>query len=325
METKHVRKIEQMIEAFNQVTADFKWEHQEFRFLIALTYAVNNRMMNTEKIKTINQYIKDSTKLFSPFRGMLQFPLSGFLCATQESPERMVDKMLSLEPYLKQVGFKNATYLPMSCYTMATTYEGDDIEGYLEKAHDIYKQMRSDHPFLTSGDDYGMAILLASRENKSEMVEDYYHGLDKNGFDKTNGLQMLSHIMALSDLSVEESIRRCSEIKVTLKGNGLRINPMYYAVIGILALTYDQINMDEVIEVAKHLKTIKKYKWAGKDMRVLMAALVVASDSIETLRSEMGNEMTGIGLTIQSVILAQQAAMMAAVSASVAASTAAST
>lgn len=324
MDAKYEHKISRMIEIFNEISGEFKWEHQEYRFLVALTYAVNNKIISTEKIKDISQYMKDSTKMLSPFRGMLKFPLSGLLCAMEANPEKVVDKMLSLEPYLKQAGFKNATFLPMSCYTMATTYEGEEIEAYLEKAYSIYKQMRKDHPFLTSGDDYAMAILLASKENSSHMVEDYYHALDKNGFDKTNGLQMLSHIMALSDLSVEESSRRCGEIKTTLKGNGLRINPMYYAVIGILALTYDQINMNDIIEVAQHLKTIKKYKWAGKDMRVLMAALIVSSDSIEALRGEMINEMAGINITIQCVILAQEAAMIAAITASSAAAAATS-
>ena len=101
-----------------------------------------------------------------------------------------LEYMLNNEKILKGIGFKYSTYLPTALYALSSVYEGDDVAGYAEKAMGIYKEMKQSHPFLTSGDDYALAILLAGTDHSPDVLEDYYQALNGRGFAKSNGLQL---------------------------------------------------------------------------------------------------------------------------------------
>ncbi len=192
------KKVNKMIQHYEDMRKLFKWENDMVKHLVALTYAMKDKELNQAGIKEMKDYIKRETGAFSPFRGHMMFALSGLLCATSEAPKDKFESMLHNEKILKSIGFKYSSYLPTALYALSSVYEGDDVKGYGEKAIDIYKEMKQNHPFLTGGDDYALAILLAGTDHSPSLLEDYYQALHDQGFTKSNGLQMLSHIMAFS-------------------------------------------------------------------------------------------------------------------------------
>jgi hypothetical protein len=60
--------------------------------------------------------------------------------------------------------------------------------------------MRNHHIFLTSYEDYSLAILLSflprSLEKQIKEIEFFYQGLNGKGFYKGTNLQTLTHILA---------------------------------------------------------------------------------------------------------------------------------
>ncbi len=313
MNTVYMNRIDNLFANYDQLKSDFAWEGHLARWLVALGHTMGDKSLNTNQIKEIKQYIKQNTGMFSPFKGTPLFPLSGLVSANAANPKGEVDRMINNYDVMKRAGFKQTTYLPTALYTLATVYEGSDFSGHADRAMTVYQDMKKNHPFLTSGDDYALAVLLADSQQPLSKIEEIYEALRAAGFGATNGLQMMSHMLTLSEESVAVLVSRCVEINNQLKANKLRISSMYYAAIALIALMGDHL-IDDLIEVASHMKKSKHGKWLDKGMNVLMASAIIASDRIQNGEKDLAT--APIQVSIQAVIIAQQVAVIAAVSAS---------
>lgn len=322
MKSRYEDKLNKMMQYYEDIRESFKWENDMARHLVALTYAMKEKELDTIQIKEVKDYIKSNTGMFSPFRGHMMFAMSGLLCANSDSPKDQFKFMIDNEKILKSIGFKNSTYLPTALYALLSVYEGDDVSIYGEKAMQIYKEMKQNHPFLTSGDDYALSILLASTDHNTDILEDYYQELNSRGFSKSNGLQMLSHVMAFSKKDVRYSVDKCENIYNYLKKNKFKIYADYYPAIGLISLIDSDKNelMVDLVEIATHLKKQKRYKWLGKGMNLLMASAIITSEYIKEKSGDMVVDTT-LNVSIQAIIAAQQATMIAAITASTVAAT----
>lgn len=314
MKSVYETKVNTLIENFETIKKPFKWEHDMIRHLVALTFAMKDKELDIDAIKDMCNYIKKHTGAFSSYRGDMIFALSSLLCSASDNPESQFDSMLQNEGFAKSVGFKSQMYLPTALYALSSVYDGDDVQGYLEKASAIFKEMRSNHPILTSGDDYALAILLASTDHDVIVLEEYYQTLKDSGFSKSNGLQMLSHILSFSNLDIRETVNRCVRIYDQLKNNKLKVFSDFYPAIGLIALLdedQDSLIMD-LIEITSFLRKQKGYKFLGKGMNILIASSLITSQYINNNSNSTMVE-AAVSISIETIIAAQQAAMIAAV------------
>jgi hypothetical protein len=156
-------------------------------------------------------------------------------------------------------------------------------------------------------------------------LESYYRALSEVGFAKSNGLQTLSHILAFSTMNMRDMIDRCSHLFQVMKENKLKVTTEYYPAIGLVAL----LDMDEkvlgedFVEVATWLKGLKKYKWLGKGMNILLASGIISDYYIQSAK-ENGLITTTLSVSIETIIAAQTAAMIASITAASAAASSAS-
>ena len=312
-------------ENYQQIKADFKWDQDLVKHMVALAYGLENKKVDVEAIKEVHDHIKDRTGAFSNFRGTMHLALSGLLALEGQEAQNCFDLMLTLQPKMKEVGLKQSTYQPIALYTLIKYREDKDLLEVLKKSKEVYDSMKASHPFLTGGDDYALAIILAASEIDMDRIELYYNRLGENGFRKTNGLQMLSHILSLGDIEEGEAIRRCDEIMEALRIHKLKLSSEYYPAVGLIAILPESIEqlMDQLTEIANDLRATKGYKWLGKGMNVMMASSIIASRYTSNKDMETTTN-AAIGVSIQAIIAAQQAAMIAAISASTAATAASS-
>ena len=322
MKNRYEEKVQNMIQYYQNLKKAFIWEQDMVKHVVALTYAMKDKVLDLSQIKDMKDYIKTKTEMFSPFRGHMMFALSGLLCAASDTPKAKFDFMVTHEKTLKTVGFKNASYLPIALYALTNINENHEVTGYVEKAMLIYKEMKHNHPFLTSGDDYALAILLAGTDHSPQRLEDYYQALNERGFSKSNGLQALSHIMAFSDKQIKDAVDYCERIYVQLKEHKLKLYPDYYSAIGLVSLLDMEQNelMTDLIEVASYLKNHKKYMFLGKGMNILIASGIIASEYIKEKSYDMVISST-LSVSIQAIIAAQQVAIITAASTAAAVST----
>ncbi|EOC99239.1 conserved protein YeaA [Caldisalinibacter kiritimatiensis] len=242
------------------------------------------------------------------------------LISKYENPKEKVDKLIEYQNKMTNEGLKSGTYSSISALALMSNNENlKDIQQKIRKAKDIYKEMKSNHFFLTSQSDYPLAILLSKYDKPtSEIIEEieyYYTELSDGPFKKGNTLQLLSHIMMLSDTENKNfMVKRCNEIYDKLKTQGIKIKRMHYPAIGMMAIIDSEL--DKEIEFIKNIADIinkqKRFKWT-KDLNLLIAMLLVITDSINEVNQDINVIETGLNTSIESLIQAQNAALIASI------------
>ncbi len=310
-------KADKMFDLYLQIEKQFKWEHNLSNHFAALTYIQKEKEFDKDKIKSVINYIKENTGVFSNYRSNAMYILAMLLCSEYDNPKEKFSTMMIYDKKLKEAGFKSNTYLPIANYALLLTCEENLIDYRVKKAFEIYSEMKKNHPWITSGDDYALSILLAGFNKSVNDIEKYYMSLNNVGFSKGNGLQLLSHILSFSDSNIEIVTRKCRDLYIKLKENKLKIGSDYYASLGLISLLDDDSGTaaSDLIELAKYINGLKKYKWLGKGMNVLIASAMVSSEYINE-RKQNNLIDTTISISIEALIAAQTSAMIAAATAS---------
>ena len=313
-------KLDSLIELFKTVSSEYKWEVSLTNHFTALTYTLNNRRFDKEKIEYVRKHMKETTGIFSNYRGTSKIILSTLLACKYDNPMQEFDKMLCYDKRMREAGFKNNMYLPLANYALLSTCSEEAVDTRINKALEIYKEMKKNHPWLTSGDDYSLSILLANSDFSVsgiiENMEECYKLLNENGFSKTNGLQFLSHILGFRQEENKIKVLRCKEIFDKLKENKIKVYSGGYAAIGFLSILGDKWleSVDQVIEVVDVLKSSKKYKWLSKETHLYTATALVSDVFIENMKIKKDLIQTAIGISIEALIAAQIVAVIAAAS-----------
>lgn len=311
---------DQMLDRYLELEKAFMWEPNLTKHFVALVLTQNNKEVNKEVLKNAIEVINANTGVFSNFRGLYRFMLAGLMISESDATEGTFNRILQCEQYLKEAGFKQGTHMPIACYALYKSSMEDDPKVMAQRAHEIYCNLKANHPWLTSSDDYSMSVLLAKSIGDLGRIEEAYNGLNQAGFYKGNELQRLSHILALSDRPIDTVVAECASLKALLKENKLNLSAMFYAALGIITLINiedPQVSRDW-IELSQYLNTQKKFKWLGKGMNVLLASSIVSEQWIkDSTASEVSK--IAISISIESLIAAQMAALIAATSASAAA------
>jgi len=329
------KTIDVMVNNYLALEKAFPWEPNLSRHFVALIFAQKeNKIVEVDQIKKIVDTIKKETGWFSIYRGTFKFMLAALLVQQYSNPTEQFTNMLKNHDYLKSVGFKSNSYLPIANYALLITSGIDsnqvEVQDRARKAYDIYINMKKNHPWLTSGDDYPLAVLLAEFNNPIERIELYYKSLNERGkFYKGGSLQLLSHILSFSDEPVLDVVERCIQLQITMKNNKLNIQPSFYSALGIISLLKEDTGelVRDFIDVALYLNKLKKYKWLGKGMNILLASALVSSEWIQDAQLKNTKDQllhTAMSVSIETIIAAQTAATIAAISASTAAATSAS-
>lgn len=320
MEQLVEQKLDRLIGLFQQVSEQYKWEQSLTNHFTALTYTLNNRNFDKEKIEDVRVHMKKTTGIFSNYRGTSKIIISALLACQYDNPKQEFDKMLNYDKKMKEAGFKNNMYLPIANYALLATCGEELVDKRIIKAKVIYSEMKNNHPWLTGGDDYPLSILLANSDASVnsiiENMEDCYNLLNENGFGKNNGLQLLSHILGFRLEDNKSKVLRCKEIFDKLKENKMKVYSTGYAVIGFLSILGDKGNdaVEQVIEVVKVLRSTKKYKWLTKETHLYTAAALVSDVYIENIKGQKDLIQTAIGISIEALIAAQTVAVIAAAS-----------
>lgn len=311
-------KCQVLLQNYQLIHQSFKWEHNMMKHFTALIYTQAEKEVNTDLIKETIEEIKMQTNFFSSYRGLFKFMIASLVSV--DSTVRL-DQLLKCEEILKNAGFKRTQYMPLASHTLCKVTEESNYHKVSQTAFAYYKQMKSKHPFITDGGDYSLAILLARNEIKIDQLDSYYSELNAQKFLKGNNLQLMSHLLALSELPQSKAVTKCAEIRKKLKEEKIKVSPMGYSAIALIALVEDESfsKTYEMMETYHFLKKMKHYKWLDKNLVLLFAASLVLSDILESNHGEVAN--IAIGISIETIIAAQAAMIATIGAASVAAST----
>ena len=305
-----------------EIKSYFKWDNPHMIAVCASELSGRGIKVEVEQLLECKNILDTSTKLFSTFKGNVKLPVVSILAA-DENPEAKMNAALEIHKLLK-AEFRDSDYLPLLAIKLSEMVSLDEAEKYVKRGKEIYTLMKKEHPFLTSYEDSVFAVLLAfSDKSNEEIVEDAekcYRILKKFSSD-SNGMQTLSHVLALSDGEAEEKCAKVIEIFNTLDSNGMKYRKGFeMAILGVVSImnVWNESLMKEIAEVDEFLTTLKGYSGLGIDKRArLMHAVMLVTNTYS--QKDVANTVAFTGTL--SMIAAQQAAMCAIIASSIAVNT----
>nr|WP_252187774.1 DUF4003 family protein [Anaeromonas frigoriresistens] len=308
----------------------YKWSVGDLSLrFIALVYVISNKSFKKDEFDDMVKYIKKNSGLFSYYRGHNMYSIASLLITKFDEPKEAFIKLKEYDEKMKERGFKKSSYLSIASYALLLTSEGDYIDERIERSMELYKGMKKNHFWLTGTDDYPIAILLSEKkENNDALISEIEHNYDtlhREGFSRSNGLQFLSHLLTFAPTkSVQMKAQKTRSIYDRLKQDKFHVSSTYYGILGFLSILgeHSEEAVEEVVEVVRYLKSNKNFKWTYKDMNVLAATAIVSNKYIEKLSQSNELLQTGIGISIETMIAAQTAALIAATSAAASANAA---
>ncbi|TMW70654.1 DUF4003 family protein [Alteribacter natronophilus] len=212
------------------------------RLLLASMYANREERLEAARLRDLADWIKGEVGMWSYMRTNFRYTAAANLDLYTGNPKEAFQDMMTMYDALISSGFNrsNSTYL--AAMTVVSHPEKTEPEKLADRAMQLYKVIRSRHPFLTGENDYPLIVLLAamrtdSPEELSTELSNTYRALSDWGFRKGNDLQGLTHVLSLDDAFTHEE--RLDKIKSLCKAweeQIHRVKPAVYSELGLLAL-----------------------------------------------------------------------------------------
>lgn len=318
-------RCEQFIRSRDRIKETFGWENSYLYPLCAAVFTLHDKEADGDVLKSCVEVLKRQTGVFSNFRSMVKLPVASIMAVSKE-PEGVLARTLQVYGLLKET-FLSSCYLPVAAVAIAQLAQEREFESIAVRTRALYKQMKAEHPMLTSGEDSAFAALLSlSRKTDEQLIsamEKCYEIL-KPGFFSGNAVQSLSHVLALGEGREEEKCSKTLALYDRLKERGCKYGTSYeLPTLGVLALSDGEVSeiVRDMAEVDGYLAGQKGFGafGIGKRQRLMYAGMLVQGEYLEknTLQT------AAINGTL-SLIIAQQASMCAAVAATAAASSSSS-
>ena len=318
-------RCEQFIRNRDRIKENFGWENAYLYPLCAAIFTLNEKEAEGSLLKNCVGILKQQTGVFSGFRSIIKLPVVSIM-AVSEEPDAALARTLRVYELLKE-NFMASHYLPVAAVAIAQLAEEQNYEYIARRTKEIYKEMKANHPMLTSGEDSAFAALLSLSQKPNEQLitgmEQCYEILKPNFF-SGNAVQSLSQVLALGDGMAAEKCSKTLALFDRLKERGYKYGTSYeLPTLGVLALSEGDVRdiVSDMMEADDFLAGQKGFGafGVGKRQRLMYAGMLVQAEYLErnTLQTAAINGPI-------SMIVAQQAAMCAAVAAAAAASSSSS-
>ena len=321
MNERTLARCKNLIKNKETMKSAFAWEDGLTHLACAGIFINKEQTANEEMLLQCKDILKRNTGIFSNFKSTAK-PMIVAMLAANENPQLLMERGLKVYDLLKEE-FMSSVYLPIAAMIIAQYADEARYAELAQRTRRIYKQMRADHPFLTSGEDSTFCALMALLDKPDEVLlgdaEECYKIL-KNNFFSSNAVQSLSHVLAMCDGEPENNCQKTMELFQKLKEAGHKYGTSYeLPTLGVLAMADG--NQDEIAaEMAEIDQWLSEQKGFGffssisAKQRLMYAGMIAQQDYIN---DKMMQSAAVNGVI--SLIVAQQAAMCAAITASAAA------
>lgn len=321
MNERTLARCKNLIKNKETMKSAFAWEDGLTYLACAGIFINKEQTANEEMLLQCKDILKRNTGIFSNFKSTAK-PMIVAMLAANENPQLLMERGLKVYDLLKEE-FMSSVYLPIAAMIIAQYADEARYAELAQRTRRIYKQMRADHPFLTSGEDSTFCALMALLDKPDEVLlgdaEECYKIL-KNDFFSSNAVQSLSHVLAMCDGEPKIKCQRTMELFQKLKEAGHKYGTSYeLPTLGVLAMADG--NQDEIVaEMAEIDQWLSEQKGFGffssisAKQRLMYAGMIAQQDYIN---DKMMQSAAVNGVI--SLIVAQQAAMCAAITASAAA------
>lgn len=263
-----------------------------FKKCNAMNLTLKNNKINVDKVNECRSLIKNTTNIFSNFRGNNLLTTAVNLSITPYPNESIVE-ILEVYKKLKEKFF-SSSYLVLAAEVIYNAKERISIGEAIEKTKTAYDFMKKNHWFLTNSEDISSAAIIAVNSNNIENtfreIEECYKHLKNNGYWGGNNLQALSHILSLNNLHPKEKCEKVNSIDKALRTFGVSLKGYALPILGIAAFVTNDYNAfaKNVIYTRDKLKKEKGFGIFSLGSLVLnmISVTLVASSYIDEMSYE---------------------------------------
>lgn len=303
---------EQFISDRDIVKSTFPWDSSYIIPLCAMALGSRHVEVTSDKLKACRKALEQHTSIFSNFRGNTKLPMVTILAGADDPLDKMQAAM-AIYGEMREVfyGSEYLAYISAVLTDMITREQAVDVA---KRSKEIYNRMKKEHPFLTSSEDSGYAVLLSfTDKTDDELIGDMEqcYKILKQHFHNSNPVQTVSHVLAMGKGSAEEKCERLVSLYKALDKAGLRYSTYYeLAALASLSILEEETDtlIEEIREVDAFLSEQKGYGLFTIDRTTrLMHAVVLVSNSYMPDAVTM---TAAINSTL-AIVAAQQAAMCA--------------
>lgn len=281
MKQELLEKCQLFVENKNKLDKDFAWDSAIIMPVCAMIYAQNDQKVDTQKMKECRKLLKEKVGAFSSLRSYGELVLITKMAMSDDASDYL-EKTIRAYDMLKKYKMSGSAFVALASMLLVDHVDVLRWEQVLASAQRIYTQMKKNHPFLTGEEDMSFAVLMAMSELPEEWLlkemEASYEMLKKK-FGATDGLQTLSHVLAMDR---EETAKKCDAIleldaafkekKKRFDNNGIVMYGSMY-MMGIEKEAW----LANIIEVDDYLKQQKGFGVFGVDshQRLMYATMLV--------------------------------------------------
>lgn len=319
--------IDLFLENREKIKSAYKWESEYIYPLSGLMFTAKHEKIDIERMKEAEKIVKSKTGVFSGFRGSTQMAIMAQMVLSDDM-EGFFDAVKRVYDKLSKKKWVSSEYLIVAAMVIVQNEKDESkYDALVENTNDIMERMRKNHPWLTGGEDTGFAALLAvSGLQPDELIEEMekcYNILQESKkFRDSNGIQSLSHVLALELGNSEEKCNRVIGIYENLKEKNKKFGQTYeLSTLGGLTLVDAEISelAEQIAEVDDLLKTHKGFgAWGiGSKQRLMYASMLVMQQYTSKVSTVEAAALSGV----VAIIIAEEVAMLAAITASTVAAT----
>ncbi|WP_228618707.1 DUF4003 family protein [Exiguobacterium sp.] len=278
MMTRYTRYLE-AFEAIKQAT---KWSlTDDFRRLMAINYAIHDAPFEAERFEAAQAALKQKTGIFSKFRGTNSLVWLSFLDAKYEDVAPAIDEALRLDQLLDRKHFRYSTLRPFIASQLLNT---DDPERRLDEASSLYQTFKRHHPWLTSEEDLLSALVLVQAFDDhtalNDRIEAYYEAL-KQHVSRSNELQLVSHLLAFSELAPDDAVTRFLDWRERLNMQNIAVRNEHLPPLALLTIVSAPNEDDERVIADIVAAEVERQRWFNTHSLTIALQLVAAEHITE--------------------------------------------
>lgn len=280
--------------------------------LSAFLFASAHKNVDIDRYVECKKYFKKNVNAFSTMRGIVATVVITKMCLSNNYEEYLSGVM---EVYGKLRKAHKLTASPYMVLAAINIYEAGGVikaDENIQKLDDVYKQMKSEHFWLTGDEDRPFLAMLVSRNINIDAISDEisacYEASKKMSLSK-EAMHTAAQIMSLSDKDVNTKV---DNLKATISafkehkiyGMKSELMPMA-ATLGLIEKSPEEMAL-AIKENYDYLKTQKGFKWyLGGTKRSLYSILAYAltnlSEGTMAVNSVISTTLTNI--IIEEIVL----------------------
>ncbi len=297
MEEKVLKLCESFIENRDVIKKVFRGESVFIYPVASNAITSHGEKANEEKLRECKKIIKKNLGSFSYLRGNVMLPFAANL-SMKEDPKAHFDKVTQIYALAKKQ-FKRSEYSAQLAIMLADLVEDDRFEEVINRGKEIYDLMKSQHPFLTNEKDSVLAGLMAlSEKGNIELVDDMEKCYDllKIKFSHKSSINMISHVLSLTNGSAREKVTHLIDLYDSLKASGKKFGVYtQLSTLAAVSILDDDIEKmrDYIIEIDDFLSNQKGYGMLGLDKKTrLMHSAMLTTDIYDTAQNALATSTT---------------------------------